>query len=148
MKVRNFRMFVSWIFRSDFEGGGQPWGGNAPIAGCGPQHPHAGGRVGHFPSLSILEERANLLGSAALKRTRKNLETRAGAPAAVAKADPAPAAVQPAAHRWVFRLMALVLPVLGLCAVEVFLRMAGYGYPPAFFLRGKVNGRESWINPL
>ena len=47
--------------------------------------------------------------------------------------------------RWVFRLIALVLPLLALCATEVFLRMAGYGYPSGFFIKSTVNGERAWI---
>ena len=47
--------------------------------------------------------------------------------------------------RWVFRLIAGVLPLLTLCAMEVFLRMAGYGYPTAFFIQSMVDGRPGWI---
>ncbi|MSU62014.1 MAG: tetratricopeptide repeat protein [Pedosphaera sp.] len=41
--------------------------------------------------------------------------------------------------RWAFRLAAAVLvPVAILCAVELGLRVAGYGYPTSFFLETKV----------
>jgi len=42
--------------------------------------------------------------------------------------------------------MALLLPVLLMAAVEVFLRLANYGYPTSFFLRQRVNGREMLID--
>jgi tetratricopeptide (TPR) repeat protein len=35
-------------------------------------------------------------------------------------------------RKWLFRLVALSLPFLALALVEVFLRLAGYGYDPAF----------------
>jgi tetratricopeptide (TPR) repeat protein len=47
-----------------------------------------------------------------------------------------------ARQRWIFRAMALLMPVLLLAGVELFLRMAGYGYPTSFFLKKSVNGRE------
>lgn len=47
-----------------------------------------------------------------------------------------------ARQRWVFRAVALLLPLLLLAAAELFLRMAGYGYPTSFFLKQRVNGRE------
>lgn len=42
--------------------------------------------------------------------------------------------------------MALLMPLLLLVAVEIFLRIAGYGYPASFFLQQKVNGREMLID--
>src|ERR1041385_2929529 len=47
-----------------------------------------------------------------------------------------------ARQRWVFRLLALLTPVLLLVAAEIFLRIAGYGYQTSFFLKQRLNGRE------
>ena len=39
-------------------------------------------------------------------------------------------------------MLALVAPLLLIAALEIFLRMAGYGYPASFFLEERINGRE------
>jgi tetratricopeptide (TPR) repeat protein len=45
-------------------------------------------------------------------------------------------------QRWIFRVMALFVPLLLLAMVEVFLRMSGYGYPTSFFLKQRINGQD------
>lgn len=45
-------------------------------------------------------------------------------------------------QRWTFRIIALLSPLLLLAVVEIFLRLVGYGYPPGFFLKQRINGRE------
>lgn len=45
-------------------------------------------------------------------------------------------------QRWTFRAIALLTPLLLLAVLEIFLRASGYGYPTAFFLKERVNGRE------
>ncbi|MCI0745495.1 MAG: tetratricopeptide repeat protein [Verrucomicrobia subdivision 3 bacterium] len=48
----------------------------------------------------------------------------------------------PPRRKWVFRLIALSLPVLFVAALEVLLRAAGYGYPTNFTLKRTHAGRE------
>jgi tetratricopeptide (TPR) repeat protein len=59
----------------------------------------------------------------------------------------ADSAAQPGrAHRWWFRFSAAVLPLLLLILVEIGLRFSGYGYPIAFFLKGKINGQPVYLD--
>jgi tetratricopeptide (TPR) repeat protein len=41
--------------------------------------------------------------------------------------------------QWLFRVIALLLPIAFLCAIEALLRIGGYGYPAGFFLRNKLD---------
>ena len=43
---------------------------------------------------------------------------------------------------WLFRVIALLLPVFFLCAVEVMLRLAGVGFDPHFFKPQKIGGEN------
>ena len=45
-------------------------------------------------------------------------------------------------HEWTFRVIALVSPLLLFAVVEIFLRLAGCGYPTSFFLKRQINGHE------
>ena len=47
--------------------------------------------------------------------------------------------------RWIFRLVACLLPLVLLALLEFLLRLAGYGYSPHFFLQAKVNGQEMFV---
>ena len=47
---------------------------------------------------------------------------------------------------WLFRIVALLLPVLLLGLVEIGLRLAGYGYATSFFRKTRVGGREFLVN--
>ena len=50
-------------------------------------------------------------------------------------------------RRWLFRFFALVVvPLLLLGAVEVGLRVAGYGYDPALFKRITIGGEQFYVN--
>jgi tetratricopeptide (TPR) repeat protein len=49
-------------------------------------------------------------------------------------------------RRWVFRLSALVLPLVLLVVVELVLRLFGYGYPTGFFLEDRANDRNVLTN--
>ena len=49
-------------------------------------------------------------------------------------------------RRRIFRLAALFLPLAFFVIAELFLRLAGYGYPTALFLRSQAGGREVFIN--
>lgn len=52
---------------------------------------------------------------------------------------------KPAASRrkiWFFRLLMLAIPLVLLLALEIGLRLAGYGYPTEFFLKARMNGRD------
>jgi len=49
-------------------------------------------------------------------------------------------------QRWLFRIIALALPLLLLGAVECALRIAGYGYPTSFFRKTRVDGQEFQVN--
>ncbi len=54
--------------------------------------------------------------------------------------------LQPAWKLWCFRLTALVvLPVLFFAALELCLRLIGFGHPTAFLLRAESRGRPVWI---
>jgi len=46
---------------------------------------------------------------------------------------------------WFFRLLALALPFFLLAGLECALRLSGYGYPTAFFLRQRIGGREYYV---
>jgi len=52
----------------------------------------------------------------------------------------------PAGRLWLFRIAALLLPVLLLGLLEVALRLAGYGYNPNFLQKTRIQGREYFIN--
>ena len=58
---------------------------------------------------------------------------------------PASGTSKPAVRRRGFRLLALLLPVVLLAAVELGLRLAGYGYPTGFFLPARVQDRPVFI---
>lgn len=47
---------------------------------------------------------------------------------------------------WLFRIVALLLPVLLLGLVEVCLRLAGYGYDTSFLKPARLNDREYFVN--
>ena len=47
---------------------------------------------------------------------------------------------------WLFRVIALLLPVFFLFILEIFLRVFGYGYDPHFFRSLKMDGRDYFIN--
>ena len=52
----------------------------------------------------------------------------------------------PARRLWLFRITALLLPVLALVLLELVLRLAGYGYDPAFFKEVREDGKAFAIN--
>ena len=64
------------------------------------------------------------------------------------KKKPATAPAPPLSRRklWLFRLVAIVLPVFFLFILEIFLRVFGYGYDPHFFRSLKMDGRDYFIN--
>ena len=76
-----------------------------------------------------------------MKRRPKNPK-RAPRPAA----RPGPARPMPARRLWLFRIGALLLPVLALGLLELTLRLAGYGYSTAFFKEVRENGKTFAIN--
>jgi tetratricopeptide (TPR) repeat protein len=50
-------------------------------------------------------------------------------------------------HRWLFRIIALVvIPLLLLGVIEAGLRLAGYGFDPALFKRITINGEQFYVN--
>jgi tetratricopeptide (TPR) repeat protein len=58
---------------------------------------------------------------------------------------PAPAAI-PKPRLWLFRIIAAtVVPLLLLGALELALRIGGFGYPTSFFLRTKINGEDFYV---
>ena len=67
-----------------------------------------------------------------------------------AKKEPPPAAkpnaASPRRRQWFFRLFALALPLFLFLALELILRLFGYGYPVGFFLKGEVNGQAARID--
>ncbi len=46
---------------------------------------------------------------------------------------------------WIFRLVALALSFLLLAGLECVLRVTGYGYPTAFFLRERIGGQDYYV---
>lgn len=58
------------------------------------------------------------------------------------------AALLPLSRRrlWLFRVVALLLPVLLLGLVEVALRLGGYGYATGFFRKLHVGGQDFYVN--
>ncbi|MEK7674500.1 MAG: tetratricopeptide repeat protein [Verrucomicrobiota bacterium] len=83
-----------------------------------------------------------------VKTTNQAASARDVEPGAPGDTTPAPLAV-PAARRWVFRGLAVVLSTLVLLGgTELMLRLAGFGYPTAFFLKSQPDGRPVLIeNP-
>lgn len=62
--------------------------------------------------------------------------------------EPTGSGAHPGARRrpWFFRLLALtVVPILALAAVELALRLAGFGYPTCFFIRTQIGGRTVYV---
>jgi tetratricopeptide (TPR) repeat protein len=49
-------------------------------------------------------------------------------------------------RKWLFRLVALALPLLALALVELGLRLADFGYDPAFFRTERAAGQKFLIN--
>jgi tetratricopeptide (TPR) repeat protein len=49
-------------------------------------------------------------------------------------------------RRWCFRLLALLLPLFVLGLIEAGLRIGGYGFPTAFFLNAKDEGRPMLVD--
>jgi tetratricopeptide (TPR) repeat protein len=49
-------------------------------------------------------------------------------------------------RRWCFRLLALLLPLVVLGLLEAGLRLAGYGFPTAFLLNAKEDGRTMLVD--
>src|SRR6266852_1315515 len=50
-------------------------------------------------------------------------------------------------RRWLFRIFALVvIPLLLLSAIEVGLRLAGYGFDPALFKKITIGGEQFYVN--
>src|SRR5947209_6556797 len=82
---------------------------------------------------------------------KKSEESESATPA---KAEPKPAspALPPPrisrARKWLFRLAAVLLaPLLFFGLLEGILRIAGYGYPAAYFLDGsKLEREDVWID--
>lgn len=59
---------------------------------------------------------------------------------------PAPAP-PPSRHKWLFRIVALLLvPLLALAFVEAALRLAGCGYPTSLFEKVRLQGRDYLLN--
>jgi tetratricopeptide (TPR) repeat protein len=58
----------------------------------------------------------------------------------------APAAVLSPRRKWLFRLLAICLPLLLIVGGgELLLRVLGYGFDPHFFKRATVGGRECYV---
>lgn len=55
------------------------------------------------------------------------------------------AKASPSARRWGFRLAALTIPLVLLLALEILLRVFGFGYPTSFFLKERVGGQPVFI---
>ena len=57
-----------------------------------------------------------------------------------------PKTTVPARRLWLFRIVAAVLvPLLVVGALELGLRLFGYGYPTSFFLRTKIDGQDYFV---
>src|SRR5829696_1696582 len=50
------------------------------------------------------------------------------------------------ARKWMFRLAALLLPLLLLALTEVVLRLLGYGYPTAFALKNRLGAKTVFVD--
>lgn len=52
----------------------------------------------------------------------------------------------PTKRLWLFRIgAAIILPLLVVGALEIGLRLFGYGYPTSFFLRTKIQGKDFYV---
>ncbi len=81
-------------------------------------------------------------------RTNQQATSRQAAPRAPAEGGPskAPAPAPSGRRRWAFRFAALVLsPLVVFGALEGALRLAGYGYPTAFFIPRTIHGQKALI---
>lgn len=47
---------------------------------------------------------------------------------------------------WAYATAGVVIPILALLLIEFFLRLAGYGYSPDFFVRQTIEGKEFYVN--
>jgi len=47
---------------------------------------------------------------------------------------------------WLFRIVALLLPVLVIGLLEIVLRILGYGYDTSFLQNARVNGKDYFVN--
>ena len=56
-----------------------------------------------------------------------------------------PVAAPTTFRKWLFRLTALLLPLLLLLVLEISLRLGGYGYDPHFFKRLKIGGEDCYV---
>jgi tetratricopeptide (TPR) repeat protein len=76
------------------------------------------------------------------KQTESTASTPVTGPAQDPGSIPAPPPSSPR-RRWLFRVVALgIVPLLLLGAVEIGLRLGGYGYPTHFFLPYQINGQS------
>ncbi len=62
-----------------------------------------------------------------------------------AKKPSRPARPVSARRIWAFRLTALLLPLVLLVAVELGLRLGGYGYDPHFFKTARIGGEQYYV---
>jgi tetratricopeptide (TPR) repeat protein len=77
----------------------------------------------------------------------KRSSQKAKAPAPPEKKPAAPRPPLSPGRKWSFRFVALSLPFLALALVEVVLRLAGYGYDPAFLkVERAADGKKYLIN--
>ncbi|HMP83011.1 MAG TPA: hypothetical protein PKA41_09960, partial [Verrucomicrobiota bacterium] len=60
--------------------------------------------------------------------------------------SPAPARELSRGRLWLFRVMAISLPVLLLVLLEVALRIGGYGYETGFFKEAEIDGRPRVVS--
>ena len=74
-------------------------------------------------------------------------KSKAGRKSAGQKSHGEPPATLTPRRKWLFRLLALVvLPLVLLVAVEIVLRLAGYGYPTGFFEKIRSDGKDFLVN--
>ena len=66
---------------------------------------------------------------------------RGGTPVAVRRGGPAISRKK----TWAFRLALLLSPLVLLAALEITLRLVGFGYPAAFLIPSKNNGEKNFI---
>jgi tetratricopeptide (TPR) repeat protein len=74
---------------------------------------------------------------------------RSGKPERQRGPEPPPARALSPGRKWLFRLLAIVVvPLLALGALELLLRLLGFGFDPHFFKRASLGGKEVYsANP-
>src|SRR5437667_2976200 len=74
-------------------------------------------------------------------RNKDGKRSQSAGPGTGSRTGTPPLALSPG-RKWLFRLLALALPVFALCALEAGLRLAGYGYATPFFKKIRIQNQE------